>query len=830
MTINTQRLRFLRGNSAAVAAFTGLQGELVFNTDTYTLHLQDGNTAGGFSLATSADLANIGGSNYGNANVASFLSSNSNVALITTGNVTASYLIGDGSLITGITTYGNSNVAAYLLDNPQPGTYSNTNVAAYLIANPQPGTYSDSNVAAYLLDNPQPGTYTNSNVATYLPVYGGNISIGNITLSGNTWTFNPNGSLDLPTNLSIIPTNTFAPINGTAMVQGAGDYISIAAAGAGGLMSLGWAQDTYAPGNVATVSFNDTDLGQVRVTTGDFNNTLYTWNFAPDGKLSIPGGGQVGPIQYPDGIDLYASGSMSYSQINYDNKNYVYADSGVAQLQTPNVYITADNLNNRAWISASSADTQQTSSWYFDANGLLTVPGSITSEFIASPAPVLSGFDFNGVNVTSSGNVFASGNVTGNNIIGNGSQLTDVNAATVDILNTNGLGTTFYPTFVEDRTTGQIIRADVDLSYRSDTNTLVVGNLQVGGSITGSLAAPGANTQVLFNNVGSLGGSSLFTFDRGSNTLTVGAASGTLKVADIQTPQAGVSLRLIPSTGISYSYGHFNPLFSNTYDLGQSGNRWQNLFANLTNLSTLVVSGNATANALSINNSVTIGTTLGVTGNIFGGNVLATTAHRWATGAAKIDLSSGSIQLTPDTAADALAGIIVGGNGYILSPNGSRNLTLNYNSVNGQVGVQTNLVVGTTATGGSITVANNVTVGGNITGNTSGFAIGYRDIPQVAFTSNATLVLTDAGKHYFSSNSANVITVPNNSTVSFNIGTAISIVQQGTASLTITPASGVTMYMAGNSVSSSRQLGSYGMATLMKVGTDTWFINGTGVS
>ena len=126
--------------------------------------------------------------------------------------------------------------------------------------------------------------------------------------------------------------------------------------------------------------------------------------------------------------------------------------------------------------------------------------------------------------------------------------------------------------------------------------------------------------------------------------------------------------------------------------------------------------------------------------------------------------------------------------------------------------------------------AQTLTASGNISGNVNGYTIGYRDIPQVIFTSNATLALTDAGKHYYSSNSANVITIPNNSTVSFNIGSAISIIQQGTATLTVTPGSGVTMYLAGNSTSSSRTLGNYGMATLMKVDTNTWFINGTGIS
>ncbi len=130
---------------------------------------------------------------------------------------------------------------------------------------------------------------------------------------------------------------------------------------------------------------------------------------------------------------------------------------------------------------------------------------------------------------------------------------------------------------------------------------------------------------------------------------------------------------------------------------------------------------------------------------------------------------------------------------------------------------------------GNITGGNIITTG-NITGNTGGFAIGYRDIPQVVFTSNATLALTDAGKHYYSANSANVITIPNNSTISFTLGTAVSIVQQGTANLTVSPDSGVTLYLTGNSTSGSRTIGNYGMATLLKVATDTWFISGTGVN
>lgn len=59
----------------------------------------------------------------------------------------------------------------------------------------------------------------------------------------------------------------------------------------------------------------------------------------------------------------------------------------------------------------------------------------------------------------------------------------NVNAVTLDVTNTNGLTTVYYPTFVEDRTTAQIARADVDLTYRTDENLLTVGKLSVTGNI-----------------------------------------------------------------------------------------------------------------------------------------------------------------------------------------------------------------------------------------------------------------------------------------------------------------------------------------------------------
>jgi len=125
----------------------------------------------------------------------------------TSANVTGSFIIGNGSLLTNLPiqpgTYSNANVAAYLPTNTsdvaasffigdgslltnlpiQPGTYSNANVAAYLPTNTSDVAASFFIGDGSLLTNLpiQPGTYSNANVASYLPTYGGDIDVANVT-------------------------------------------------------------------------------------------------------------------------------------------------------------------------------------------------------------------------------------------------------------------------------------------------------------------------------------------------------------------------------------------------------------------------------------------------------------------------------------------------------------------------------------------------------------------------------------------------------------------------------------------------------------------------
>jgi len=74
------------------------------------------------------------------------------------------------------------------------------------------------------------------------------------------------------------------------------------------------------------------------------------------------------------------------------------------------------------------------------------------------------------------------GNLTGD-VTGNADRSTV--SDTLDITNTDGLTTVYYPTFVENRDVGQTVRADVDLSYRTDSNTLTAINFS--GNLTGAV-------------------------------------------------------------------------------------------------------------------------------------------------------------------------------------------------------------------------------------------------------------------------------------------------------------------------------------------------------
>lgn len=93
--------------------------------------------------------------------------------------------------------------------------------------------------------------------------------------------------------------------------------------------------------------------------------------------------------------------------------------------------------------------------------------------------------------------------------------------------------------------------------------------------------------------------------------------------------------------------------------------------------------------------------------------------------------------------------------------------------------------------------------------------------PQVA---SYQLVMSDIGKLVqLGSAGAMNLTVPPNSTVAFPIGTVIYIIQTGAGQVTVVQGAGVSVFSAGGALKIAAQ---FGMAQLIKNGTDTWYLAG----
>lgn len=96
-------------------------------------------------------------------------------------------------------------------------------------------------------------------------------------------------------------------------------------------------------------------------------------------------------------------------------------------------------------------------------------------------------------------------------------------------------------------------------------------------------------------------------------------------------------------------------------------------------------------------------------------------------------------------------------------------------------------------------------------------------IPNIR-TSSYTLVLTDAGKYINITTGG--VTVPSGV---FSSGDVISVYNNSAVNQTITQGAGVTMYLAGTSLTGNRTINQRGLATILCVGTNTFIIIGGGV-
>jgi hypothetical protein len=116
---------------------------------------------------------------------------------------------------------------------------------------------------------------------------------------------------------------------------------------------------------------------------------------------------------------------------------------------------------------------------------------------------------------------------------------------------------------------------------------------------------------------------------------------------------------------------------------------------------------------------------------------------------------------------------------------------------------------------------------------TAAATLGYLNAPQTSGGTTAyTAVLTDGGKHiYFSGGSTATFTIPTDATIGgsgWPTGTVLVAVNNNSGNLTIT-GSGVTLQLA-NGATGTRTVATKGLASLLNVAANTWYVSGAGAS
>ena len=611
--------------------------------------------------------------------------------------------------------------------------------------------------------------------------------------------------------------STEAAANGAGVTVGSNDDIATILYNASGNV---WVTNIgiSATGNVIAPYFigDGSQLTNLPVQPGTYSNAnvaaylpTYTGNL--NSVTAIPGSAVTGSVSTADtanavayanvsGTPVLASVATSGSYNDLTNKPTI--PTATSNLTNDSGFIDLANLS--VTTNAASGDG---SLGYDNSTGVFTftpADAGLADYGDANVATFL-GSNFGSNTIVTTGNVTAAnfiGEVTGNV---SGSAATATSATTAGTVTANAqTNITSVGTLSSVSVTGNVdagnvnVTNDINADYITATANIAAGNITAASaSITGNIGVSNLIAGQSITALANIGATGNVT---GGNLTTAGLtstatlnASGNANVGNLGT--AG----LIVATG-NISGGN---LISNN-----------GLYANVD----LIVGDRANASASKgrfVSNSgfmyLQVGNgTPDSTGNIVFSPYQSSTAR------VTVDTASGNISAT---------GNISGGNIITAGRVSASGNILGLNFAT-EGSVQASSVEAT----GNITGANLITTG-NVVGNVAGFAIGYRDIPQVSFTGNATIAATDAGKHFYSTESTDyILTIADNSAVSWPVGTAITVVNRGTGNITVAQASGVSLYLAGNSSAGNRTVSTYGMVTLLNVAANVWMINGTGVA
>ena len=646
--------------------------------------------------------------------------------------------------------------------------------------------------------------------------------------------------------------NVTGTLNATGIITGdAGGISNVVYANVTGTPTLGNISTINIDGNVSNVLRGDgTFAADADTAYGDSNvvtllNAFGSNTITTTGLVTGDGGG-LSNVPYANVTGTPTLGNISTLNIDGSASNVLYGNGVFAAASSPALTGDGYQLSN---ITGANVSGEVSFAATANAVAGANVSGEVTN---AATANAVAGANVSGevgfsavsnsvaganvsgaVSFATTANAVAYANVSGTPTLGNISTI-DIDGDAANVLYGNGVfAAATSPALTGDgyqlsNITGANVSGEV--GFAAVANSVALANVSGAGNIA-SINIDGDASTVLYGN-GTFAAISATT----AQTVTTAAqpnitSTGTLTSLTV-TGALGVTTGVITGDGGGISNvvaGNISGTVNNAVLAQEVINSAQPNIGSVGTLTALnvndtIVSVGLTANTGDI--TVTAGVFAGDGGsisNVVGANV---------TGEVGFSAVANSVAIANVSGAGNIATVNLDGNtaNYLDGTGSWGPVTATSATTAGTVTTAAQPNITSLGTLVDLTVTGNI-AGANINANTNGFAIGYKEIPPVVLSANDTIALEDSGKHFRSTTAGNItLSIPTNATVAFPTGTAISIVEQAAGNILVNAISGVTLYQAGNSTVGNRVISTYGVATLMKVDTDTWFISGTGVS
>ena len=557
-----------------------------------------------------------------------------------TGNITGNFFLGNGALLTGIDAAsiqnGNSNVRVVSSGgNVAIGIGGTANVAVFTTT----GLVVTGNVD---------GGNINGNGSGLSSITGGNVTgqVGNALVAGTVYTAaQPNiTSVGTLTSVSVTGNVDVGNINGNgsglSSITGGNVTGQVGNALVAGTVYTAAQPNITSVGTLSSLSVTgNVNAGNVNATLGAFTTVAGTLSTAAQPNIT-----SVGTL-----TSVSVTGNVDAGSVNGNG-------SGLSAITGSNVTGQVGN----ALVAGTVYTAAQPNITSVGTLSSLSVTGTVTSG-----------------NIATAGTVSAGGNITGNYVIGNGSQLTDVTATNVGTLTTLSV-------------TGNVNAGNVNTALVSATGNVVGANLVTTGTVYGADA--------------------LFT-----GNLTVDGNVTYINITDLNVQDPIIGLGRGPNntpltTNDGKDRGTEMWYYAGSEKAAFVG--YQNLSGKLIAASNVTLTGEV----VTVNEYGTLvigtleGAAISVTGNISAGNVSAATgAFTTVTGNANAtSLTSGTVpsaRLSGSYTIDISGAATTAGT---VTTAAQPNIT--------SVGTLTSLSVSGTVTGGNLDTSGTASAGGNVTG------------------------------------------------------------------------------------------------------------------